>query len=121
MLWWNGSPLPVPIAPMQYSYRDIEGTNSGQTLGGSYSKKVIARKEDLLVQWAALSPEEAAAVADLKKSTFGRLTYYSPQAGKFVTKTMYTEDLTAELTDARVTDTTLQYGDFSSTVQFKEK
>ena len=121
MMWWNGSPLPVPIAPIQYGYRDIEGTNSGQTLGGSYSKKVIARKEDLIVQWAALSPEEAAAVAAVKKSTFGRLTYYSPQAEKFVTKTMYTEELTEELTDARVIDTTLQYGDFSATVQFKER
>lgn len=121
MIWWNGEPLPVPIPPIQYSYRDIEGTNSGQTLGGTYSKKVIARKEDLLVQWAALSPGEAAAVAEVKRNTFGWLTYYSPQAGKFVTKTMYTEDLTAELTDARVTDTTLQYGDFSATVQFKEK
>ncbi len=121
MMWWNGSPLPVPIAPIQYGYRDIEGTNSGQTLGGSYSKKVIARKEDLIVQWAALSPEEAAAVAAVKKSTFGQLTYYSPQAEKFVTKTMYTEDLTAELTDARVTDTTLKYGDFSASVQFKER
>lgn len=119
MMWWNGSPLPVPIAPIQYGYRDIEGTNSGQTLGGSYSKKVIARKEDLIVQWAALSPEEAAAA--VKKSTFGQLTYYSLQSEKFVTKTMYTEDLTAELTDARVTDTTLQYGDFSASVQFKER
>lgn len=121
MIWWNGVPLPVPIAPIQYSYRDIEGTNSGQTLGGTYSKKVIARKEDLLVQWAALSPEEIAAVAKVKSSATGRLTYYSPQAEKFVTKTMYTEDMTAELTDARVTDTTLQYGDFSASVQFRER
>ncbi len=120
MLWWNGSPLPVPIAPIQYGYRDIEGTNSGQTLGGSYSKKVIARKEDLTVQWAALSPDEAAVVA-VKKSTFGQLTYYSPQAEKFVTKTMYTEELTAELTDARITDMTLKYGNFSASMQFKER
>ena len=62
-MWWNGSPLPVPIARTQYGYRDIECTTSGQTLGGSYSKKVIARKEYLLVQWAALSPQYAAAAA----------------------------------------------------------
>lgn len=75
----------------------------------------------MTVQWAALSPEETVAVTEVKKSTFGQLTYYSPLAGKFVTKTMYTEDLTAELTDARVNDTTLQYGDFGAMVQFKKK
>lgn len=121
MMWWNGTPLPVPIAPIQYTYRDIEGTNSGQTLGGTYSKKVIARKEDLLVQWAALDDSEAAVLAAIKNSTYGSLTYYSPIAGKFVTRIMYTDDLTEELTDARVEDTTLQYGDFNACVQFRQK
>ena len=47
MMWWNGDPLPIPSPEIRYEYRMIEGTNSGQTLGGYYSKKIIAKKEDL--------------------------------------------------------------------------
>lgn len=36
MMWWNDIPLPVPSPGISYDYRIIEGTNSGQTLGGTY-------------------------------------------------------------------------------------
>lgn len=120
MIWWNGVPLPVPVSPITYTYRDIEGTNSGQTLGGSYSKKVIARKEDVLLTWQGLSEVEAKAVAAVKKNSYGNLTYYSPQAGKFITAMMYTEDLTAELTDAQLPSGRL-LGEFNASVQFRQK
>ena len=120
MIWWNGEPLPVPAAPIQYTYRDIEGTNSGYTLGGSYSKKVIARKEDVLVTWQALTPKEAAAVAKVKRSTYGSLTYYSPQAGGYITRTMFTEDMTQELTGASLHLGVLD-GDLDASVQFRQR
>ena len=118
MLWWNGEPLPVPSAAIEYSYRDIEGTNSGQTLGGSYSKKVIAKKEDLLVSWAGLSAAEAAVVAKIKSSTYGRLTYYSPQKKRFITGNFYTEDMSQQLNSAHLRLGQLE-GDISSSVQFR--
>lgn len=49
MMWWNGEPLPTPSPGISFEERIVEGTNSGQTLGGSYSKKIIARKEDVRV------------------------------------------------------------------------
>lgn len=118
MLWWNGEPLPIPSGPIEYSYRDIEGTNSGQTLGGSYSKKVIAKKEDLLVSWAGLSAAEAAVVAKIKNSTYGKLTYYSPKKGCFVSGNFYTEDLSQQLNSAELKHGYLE-GDFSCMLQFR--
>ncbi len=120
MLWWNGKPLPIPSAPLSYSYRDIEGTNSGQTLGGYYSKKVIARKEDIEVKWEGLSPEEAAAVADVKRAVYGRLTYYSPQAGGFVAANVYTEDLAENIDAAGLARGELS-ADFSAVLKFKQR
>lgn len=120
MLWWNGTPLPVPAAPIGYTYRDIEGSNSGQTLGGEYSKKVIARKEDLLITWEGLSAAEAAAVAQIKASTYGALTYYSPQKGAFRTATFYTEDMSQQLTSAQLNLGMLE-GDFTASLQFRQK
>ena len=120
MLWFNGEPLPVPAAPIQYTYRDIEGANSGQTLGGSYSKKVIAHKEDILITWQALSPDEAAQIAKLRNSIYGRLTYYSPAAGGFITNNVYIESHTHELTDAQLTDGAL-YGSLNALVQFRQR
>lgn len=120
MIWWNGEPLPVPAAPIQYTYRNIEGTNSGQTLGGLYSKKIIARKEDVLISWQSLSSDEAATVASISQSTYGRLTYYSPLAGGYVTKTMHIETHTHELNDA-VLKTGSLVGDFSAAIQFKQR
>lgn len=119
MFWWNGLPLPVPIEPIQYTYRDIEGTNSGQTIGGSYSKKVIARKEDVMLQWDGLTAEEAKVIAEIKKSTFGRLSYYSPMSGKFVTKTMYTEDLTENINSGSLELGRLS-ADMSAALQFRQ-
>ena len=120
MIWWNGVPLPVPVSPIAFTYRDIEGTNSGQTLGGSYSKKVIARKEDVLLTWQGLTEAEAKVVAAVKKSTYGNLTYYSPQAGKYITAVMYTEDLSEELTDAQLPNGGLS-GEFNANVQFRQR
>ncbi len=120
MLWWNGKPLPVPSAPLSYSYRDIEGTNSGQTLGGYYSKKVIARKEDVDARWDGLSPDEAAVIADVKKAVYGRLTYYSPQAGKFVTANVFTEDLT-ETIDAADLNCGKLSAEFSAALKFTQR
>ncbi len=120
MLWWNGQPLPVPSAPLSYSYRDIEGTNSGQTLGGYYSKKVIARKEDIDAQWDGLSPQDAAVIADVKKAVYGRLTYYSPQKGAFVTSTVYTEDLSENINAAGLESGVIQ-AEFSAALKFKQR
>lgn len=120
MMWWNGEPLPVPAAPIQYTYRDIEGSNSGQTLGGSYSKKVIARKEDLLVTWQALSADEAQTVAKIRNSVYGRLTYYSPEKGCYITNTFYTDMHSHELTDASFRQGIIS-GEFNATVQFKQR
>ncbi len=120
MLWWNGKPLPVPSAPLSYSYRDIEGTNSGQTLGGYYSKKVIAHKEDIEVKWDGLSPEEAADVADVKRAVYGRLTYYSPQAGTFITTNVYTEDLTEDINAAALHSGELS-AELSAALKFKQR
>lgn len=58
MMWWNGEPLPTPSPGISFEERIVEGTNSGQTLGGSYSKKIIARKEDVRVTWEGLTAEE---------------------------------------------------------------
>lgn len=55
MMWWNGEPLPIPSPGISFEERIVEGTNSGQTLGGSYSKKIIARKEDVRVTWEGLT------------------------------------------------------------------
>lgn len=120
MLWWNGSPLPVPSAPLSYSYRDIEGTNSGQTLGGYYSKKVIARKEDIDVKWEGLSPEDAAVIAGIKRAVYGRLTYYSPQAGAFITSNVYTEDLTEDINAAALNSGELS-AELSAALKFKQR
>lgn len=120
MIWWNGEPLPVPAAPIQYTYRDIEGTNSGQTLGGIYSKKVIARKEDVLVTWQALSAKDAAIVAAVRNSTYGRLTYYSPAAGRFVTNTVYIENHTHELNEGALPLGVFN-GDFNASIQFRQR
>lgn len=119
MIWWNAKPLPVPTA-VQYEYRTVEGTNSGQTLGGSYSKKIIARKEDIQISWEELSAEDCAAIGKINGSTYGRLTYYSPAAGKFVTKTMHVESHTQDMTAADMNMGGLS-GAFNAAVQFREK
>ncbi len=120
MLWWNGKPLPVPSAPLSYSYRDIEGANSGQTLGGYYSKKVIARKEDIDVRWDGLSKEDAAVIADIKRAVYGKLTYFSPQAGAFVTANVYTEELTEDINAAALDRGELS-AEFSAALKFKQR
>lgn len=94
MMWWNGEPLPTPSPGISFEERIVEGTNSGQTLGGSYSKKIIARKEDVRVTWEGLTAEESAAIGKIDASTYGKLTYYSPSKGKFLTKTMHVESHT---------------------------
>ena len=119
MIWWNSEPLPVP-SNIQYTYRNVEGTNSGQTLGGDYSKKVIARKEDLLVSWEGLSSKEAETVGRLRSSTYGSLTFYSPAEGAFVTRTMHIETQSQELTSAQLTSGMLD-GSFSASVHFKQR
>ena len=67
MMWWNGEPLPTPSPGISFEERIVEGTNSGQTLGGSYSKKIIARKEDVRVTWEGLTAEESAVIGKLAK------------------------------------------------------
>lgn len=120
MLWWNGEPLPIPAAPIQYTYRDIEGANSGQTLGGSYSKKIIAHKEDIMVTWAGLTSEEAAAVTKIKNTAYGSLTFYSVQLGRYVTRSVYTEDVPTEISSAVFTGGVLKT-DTSMSVQFRQR
>lgn len=120
MLWWNGEPLPVPSPPIQYENRIVEGTNSGQTLGGTYSKKIIARKEDVLAKWEGLSAAESAMIGKINSSTYGNLTYYSPAAGRFVTRVMHVENFTDDMSEA-VLDGGRLNGTFSVTVQFRER
>ena len=120
MLWWNSEPLPIPSPPIQYENRIVEGTNSGQTLGGTYSKKIIARKEDLLVRWEGLSAAECAVIGKINNSTYGNLTYYSPAAGRFVTRVMHIESFTDDMSEA-VLDSGKLDGTFSVTVQFRER
>lgn len=120
MMWWNGKPLPVPSPPIHYEYRSIEGTNSGETLGGLYSKKIIARKEDLLVTWEGLSERDCAVIGEINKTTYGTLTYYSPAVGKYVSKTMHIESHTQEIASAALRMGALG-GEFNVTVQFRQK
>lgn len=120
MMWWNGEPLPIPSPGISYEERIIEGTNSGQTLGGTYSKKVIARKEDVRVIWEGLSSEECAAIGKINTGTYGELTFFSPAHGIFLTKTMHIESYTEGMNDADIRLGKLQ-GSFNVTVQFREK
>ena len=120
MMWWNDIPLPVPSPGISYDYRIIEGTNSGQTLGGTYSKKIIARKEDLSVNWENLSAEECAVIGIINNSTYGDLTYYSPAAKRYVTKTMHVENHAEEISEAAL-DSGRMSGSFNVSVQFKER
>lgn len=71
MMWWNGEPLPIPSPGISFEERIVEGTNSGQTLGGTYSKKIIARKEDVRVTWEGLTAEESAVIGKIDASTYG--------------------------------------------------
>lgn len=119
-MWWNGKPLPVPSPPIQYEHRNVEGTNSGETLGGTYSKKIIARKEDLQVTWEDLSEQECAVIGEINKATYGTLTYYSPAAGKFVSRVMHIESYTEENSSAALNMGTLS-GAFNVTVQFRQR
>ncbi|MCI5667768.1 MAG: hypothetical protein MR291_03250 [Oscillospiraceae bacterium] len=120
MMWWNGDPLPIPSPEIRYEYRMIEGTNSGQTLGGYYSKKIIAKKEDLHVTWEGLSAEECAVIGRINNSTYGNLTYYSPAAGKYVTRTMHVESHSEDMTEADLDSGRLS-GAFNVAVQFRER
>lgn len=120
MMWWNGEPLPIPSQGIDYEYRIIEGTNSGQTLGGYYSKKIIARKEDVRATWEELSAEECAVIGKINASTYGKLTYYSPASGKFMTKIMYIESHTQCVNEADIQLGKL-IGSFTVTVRFCEK
>lgn len=120
MIWWNGEPLPVPSSPIQCEKRIVEGTNSGQTLGGSYSKKVIARKEDVRLTWVDLSAEDCVTIAKINGATYGKLTYYSPSAGAFVTRTMHVESYTEDLTEADISAGKLS-GSVDVAVQLRER
>lgn len=120
MMWWNGEPLPIPSPGIGYEYRIVEGTNSGQTLGGTYSKKIIARKEDVLVNWENLSAEECAVIGKINKGTYGNLTFYSPDAGKFVTRVMHVESHSAEISEGDIKYGKMS-GSFTASVQFREK
>lgn len=120
MMWWNGEPLPIPSPGISCEERIVEGTNSGQTLGGSYSKKIIARKEDVRATWEELSAEECAVIGKINASTYGRLTYYSPAAGKFLTKTMHVESHVQDINEVDIQFGKLQ-GSITVTVQFREK
>lgn len=110
----------TPSPGISFEERIVEGTNSGQTLGGSYSKKIIARKEDVRVTWEGLTAEESAAIGKIDASTYGKLTYYSPSKGKFLTKTMHVESHTQDINEADIQLGKFQ-GDISVTVQFREK
>lgn len=121
MMWWNGEPLPTPSPGISFEERIVEGTNSGQTLGGSYSKKIIARKEDVRVTWEGLHrPRKAPQSAKSTPALTELLTYYSPSKGKFLTKTMHVESHTQDINEADIQLGKFQ-GDISVTVQFREK
>lgn len=119
-MWWNGEPLPVPSPGIGCEYRIVEGTNSGQTLGGTYSKKIIARKVDLQVNWENLSAEESAVIGKINEGTYGKLTFYSPDHGRYITRTMHVESHTADISEAVLERGNLD-GSFSASVQFREK
>ncbi len=70
--------------------------------------------------WEGLSEQDCAVIGEINNATYGTLTYYSPAAGKYVSKTMHIESHTQEIASAALRMGVLG-GEFSVTVQFRQK
>ena len=65
-----------------------------------YLQSSIQEIELLQVEPENLSAEESAVIGKINEGTYGKLTFYSPDHGRYITRTMHVESHTAERSDA---------------------
>ena len=77
---WNG---------FQWQRSDVDGESAGRMLDGTLERDRVATKVRLDITCRLLRSSEAAIVLSAIMPGWVRVTYYDPQAGGTLTKTMY--------------------------------
>lgn len=89
-------------------------------------EKLVSKKEALdglssdMYQVGVDVAEEFVKGWKINEGTYGKLTFYSPDHGRYITRTMHVESHTAEISEAVLEHGSLD-GSFSASVQFREK
>lgn len=82
----------VAYGGFKWQRSDIDGSDAGRDLTGRLRRNRVATKVRLDITCRLLKSEEAAAVLTAIMPEYVSVTYYDPQAGAVVTKTMYSNN-----------------------------
>ena len=80
--------------PSQYKWEqiDVSASDAGRTEDGLMHKKKIRTVDGITLEWAYHTTTELKAILAAFSAEYISITYLSPTAGDFVTKTFYVGD-----------------------------
>lgn len=80
--------------PSQYKWEqiDVSASDAGRTEDGLMHKKKIRTVDGITLEWAYPTTTELKAILAAFSAEYISITYLSPTAGDFVTKTFYVGD-----------------------------
>lgn len=80
--------------PSQYKWEqiDVSASDAGRTEDGLMHKKKIRTVDGITLEWAYPTTAELKAILAAFSAEYISITYLSPTAGDFVTKTFYVGD-----------------------------
>lgn len=80
--------------PSQYKWEqiDVSASDAGRTEDGLMHKKKIRTVDGITLEWAYPTTTELTAILAAFSAEYISITYLSPTAGDFVTKTFYVGD-----------------------------
>lgn len=80
--------------PSQYKWEqiDVSASDAGRTEDGLMHKKKIRTVDGITLEWAYPTTTELKAILAAFSTEYISITYLSPTAGDFVTKTFYVGD-----------------------------
>lgn len=80
--------------PSQYKWEqiDVSASDAGRTEDGLMHKKKIRTVDGITLEWAYPTTTELKAILTAFSAEYISITYLSPTAGDFVTKTFYVGD-----------------------------
>lgn len=97
----NGKAVPSPIS-FGWQQQDINTNDSGRVLSDALmNKETIAKKHTVPTQWSKLTTEEISGLLHtiLDSGEYCEIRYLDPYEGKLVTKTFYSGDRNANMTN----------------------
>lgn len=82
----------IAFQGLKWQRNDVDSSETGRTLDGVLHRKRVASKVRLDITCRPLLAAEASNVLTAIMPVFVQVTYYDPQLGRTVTKTMYSNN-----------------------------